>query len=960
MPSGACRALVALLFTLVATIGLTLPVTANTDRLNEQSIVTYKVDPATGVIDVDILFTFSSAALNRPVAAGRWGPIVVEDRAVQMSVSNGFEEAGFEDLPGLWKAMYVDHDRIPAGENVSFRVQYKLNGSISQTDKRRAGTAARVDPGYVYVCVPGQDTDGGSTELRIRSSSRFDIDQSGTVLSETNRGFESDMVLNPMDLFTCVEGTRSGRLEPDEFPGPDGRTIITQAWPDLQGWLVAVENNGEQALDDIRAFLDHPIPGEGPVVVRQAPPRSIFGYASDHDTPRIVQVDENGGLEDPEHEFAHAWFGTDNITELWLREGLAEWTASSIQGVACPAVDNNDAGVELGDWKVVKPFSDPATIETDIAAQEAAACGVVTSLADRMSDEGWREVISSMLNGETKYIGSSGPGSTATTKVEYREFLDAVDERGLVPAAKADAAYAANLEDLDYAQELIRAFGADVDAVALADRSAARAEYHQFLADAAPLGAPLAVREAMDDWEFRRAMSALEKSYEVLGALRKADELLPTAGLIPFVQPGFESARNEAALDDVLSETLTLLDEAAEVFEPIGELQLATPDGWNQPLVISRAVTAKEFDLIKSAIPAAIIVVEELSAANEALPQAGLLDTYKVLYETTNSTEKLEELAGEAASVRRDAVRISLALNELERSVGEWQIPAAVTDPVNRGQISSALSIVSDAGAVVTAAREADIALPQAELSSEIRPRFEAVLTGPEMAALRADAEDNRDQAESIRGALAALESRAPDWEIPAVVETPIEARDFATAAEVSAVARAWIDSAWEANDKLPSPTAFEDAQAEFESAETIADLQDGAAKAENWNLAAARVAEAEAVYLQDRDMLSSLGLWGVDVKPTLDEAIAAAIEGDIQTAFDRSVQVIDTLNSASSSGGLRLAGIVFLGVAIVGVLGLWLMLRREAGPPWARQSTPHWVEKKPSRWRKGDDDKDK
>jgi hypothetical protein len=42
--------------------------------------------------------------------------------------------------------------------------------------------------------------------------------------------------------------------------------------------------------------------------------------------------------------------------------------------------------------------------------------------------------------------------------------------------------------------------------------------------------------------------------------------------------------------------------------------------------------------------------------------------------------------------------------------------------------------------------------------------------------------------------------------------------------------------------------------------------------------------------------------------------------------------------------GGLRLAGIVFFAVAILGVIGLWILFRREAGPPWARQTRPHWA----------------
>ena len=90
-----------------------------------------------------------------------------------------------------------------------------------------------------------------------------------------------------------------------------------------------------------------------------------------------------------------------------------------------------------------------------MADQEAAACGIVSAVAERMSEEQWREVVGSLLAGETKYVGSDEPAAASSTRVDYREWLDAVDERGLVPAGQADPAFAANLEELDFAQDLL-------------------------------------------------------------------------------------------------------------------------------------------------------------------------------------------------------------------------------------------------------------------------------------------------------------------------------------------------------------------------------------------------------------------------------------------------------------------------------------------------------------------------
>jgi hypothetical protein len=92
--------------------------------------------------------------------------------------------------------------------------------------------------------------------------------------------------------------------------------------------------------------------------------------------------------------------------------------------------------------------------------------------------------------------------------------------------------------------------------------------------------------------------------------------------------------------------------------------------------------------------------------------------------------------------------------------------------------------------------------------------------------------------------------------------------------------------------------------------------------------------------------MLTDFGLWGTDVRRLIEEAKIAAIAGDEAKATQLAGTAIREINNGAANGSLRLAGIIFLGVAIVGVLGLWIMLRRQAGPKWARSSTPHWVDK--------------
>ncbi len=676
MSSGACRALVSSLLTVIATAVMVLPAAANTEELEETSTVTYTVVPSTGVIDVAINFTLKTG--NAPFGPKEWGPIMVERRA-RPDVGGGYSLVKrAQDAPGLWTARWVETPPIEGGRTIDrFRLRYPIKASLDQGSAILDATPARVDDSYFYFCAFGQDTDEGKVTIEVQDDATWTITQSGTPLKKVgNNRLESDPSRNPAQIFTCVEGVREDNLVKESFVGPAGRQIELQAWADKAavGWLQPAEANSKPVLDAIRDFLDHDIPGDGPVVIRMAPPRDLGGYASAHDTPGIVQLDQNAGVGDPKHELGHAWFSTDIFSELWLREGMALWTASAMNKAVCDPAGSNTTDLDLSVWQVVRPTSGDGW-EQVIADQDAAACGIVSAVASRMSDKQWRTVIGSLLDSETKYVGSAGPEIAASPVVDYREWLDAVDERGLVPAA-ADPAFAANLDDLDFAQNLLDAYGIPGAGLDLAERSAARAYYHQFLTEAAPLGAPLAVRKAMDDWDFQAATEALDKSYEVLQALKEADRLLPTAGLVPLIQRPFESAANVKEIEAVRTDALDLLARASELVEPLGQLQQVVPSGWDFfPATIDSAIDQRRFEDAMAAITPAIEIAREITAANEALPSAGIVESFGALYRAAATQSDLEDLVGQAAAIRREAEATGRALGQLRAEVGEWQIP---------------------------------------------------------------------------------------------------------------------------------------------------------------------------------------------------------------------------------------------------------------------------------------------
>ncbi len=394
---------------------------------------------------------------------------------------------------------------------------------------------------------------------------------------------------------------------------------------------------------------------------------------------------------------------------------------------------------------------------------------------------------------------------------------------------------------------------------------------------------------------------------------------------------------------------------------PLGDLSAITPVEWGPyPAVIGSAIDDRRFDDARAAIPAATEVAGAITAAAEALPEAGLIEAFADDYRSAATQNELEDLAAAATGVRREAEATGRSLDLLRSEVGEWQVPAAVTDPVERGQISAGRAVIEDARAVVAAARTADIALPAAQLSLDIRPRFEAVTSSAQMASLRAEAEERSREAQAVGNALDLLQDRVPAWQIPAVVTDPVAERDFATAALTASAAQRWVENAWKADRDWPEFGALDRVKPEFESAESLEALEAGADLAGKWSQAADWINRAEVAAAADRDLLTDFGLWGVDVETPLQAAKDAGLAGDVDNAINESSRVISLVEGGSSAGQLRLGGLVFFGIAVLGVLGLWVILRRQSGPSWARQRKPHWLEDGRSRDKKDPKDKKK
>jgi hypothetical protein len=145
--------------------------------------------------------------------------------------------------------------------------------------------------------------------------------------------------------------------------------------------------------------------------------------------------------------------------------------------------------------------------------QYATACAIMTEVETLAGEDRMRAIVRSLLFRWPKYTGAPIEGRG---KPDWREFLDAVDELGLVPAG---------VEDLEVAERLLLAEGI-ASRKLLEGRAAARAAFHDAANGALESMLPRVVSTAMDAWDWQRALAGIEIAMEAaerIGALTDRD-----------------------------------------------------------------------------------------------------------------------------------------------------------------------------------------------------------------------------------------------------------------------------------------------------------------------------------------------------------------------------------------------------------------------------------------------------
>lgn len=530
----------------------------------------------------------------RRIYLDRWGPIAIPADATRVRVRPRSVKVQRIPTGGPFDNLVFSFPRIFNGGSVSFRLTFRVRGD----DRSPSGTVISaayshfcwpgqpVDTGPIALVVPYrlEVVTQGSPVRTSRKGSQRQITARARDLAT---------------FYACTDVYDPSLLVRRDLRSPLGHAVTVEGLAGHDAWLETTSRSVAEALAGVEAVVGAPLPGDDPIKVREVPSGALQGYAGDFDPRSgVVRVGDQGasvGLL--AHELSHAWFNNDTLAANWLWEGFAEWSSRETVGFPCdePVEPPFSGRPRLGDWQVLQSANVTFEDQQRIQWQYEAACAIQGQVSATTGRDRMQQAIAVLLAGDSPYdrlpgdaaaVGpspsaapspagapstseprrlppggqpaTSDPTAPATTDpmptaepatgftatrsskrrtrpVDWRQWLDIVDEVGLVPAGVVDLAFA---EDLLVANGVVRRS-------ALRDRAVARAAYHE-LQSLAPLGVtPVVVRRGLDRWEFDAAARDIRLADRVARRIAALPATLPD---VPGYWASYESAGSRRAL----------------------------------------------------------------------------------------------------------------------------------------------------------------------------------------------------------------------------------------------------------------------------------------------------------------------------------------------------------------------------------------------------------------------------
>lgn len=496
----------------------------------ETAATTYTVNPTADRLDVAIDISFKNTKPPTSTTTYYFSSVYVwvEHPATHLKAT---ADAGAPTMKrvsqsGGFDEYLVDFGRaIFYGQTRKVHVTYQLPSGLP-----RSSSDIRINPAIASFCVIGQGDDGGTTRVVIPGDYKVTITagDGGTLQPQPGAGSAGTMTWStgtleqPYQFWACLSGTNEKGYATTTLTSPGGREIELEAWPEDAFWHAEVKADLNDILGKLESLVGEKLPGRGPIVLREVAGSELGNYAGYYDstTGVIVMGEDLGQSGTVAHELSHAWFNDQAFFSTWMSEGLAEWSRISTVPDTCPEpgrYPDHAAAPDLADWQ----YAGPRATTTQIAVvdyQYEAACYIVSTLAAEAGPDHWRTVLDSLFKYQLAYRSGSLVLTHPQIPVTWRQWLDAVDELGLVPAGVAN---------LDGAQNLLVQYGIATDRQALADRSRARARYHKLVTDLGDWTMPEAILRPMSEWGFGTAQRAMDQADAIRASVAQADAALP-------------------------------------------------------------------------------------------------------------------------------------------------------------------------------------------------------------------------------------------------------------------------------------------------------------------------------------------------------------------------------------------------------------------------------------------------
>ena len=545
------RRLIVLLAALALTATLPTAATGSFDGYKESSRSTFTLVPEEDVVHATSTITVINQrkptvgrgpCRNAPRRVCRvttnyyiegWGPIHVPPDAVGVSISGRYvtpapiasDASGTTYIVRFPRLLYKKKQVI----NVSYDLPDAGPGATGRT---------RVTDAYGHFCWSGEYTDTGTVKAVLPVG--WEADTSGAkTSSESSAASTVITVAKGKDLGKselCTDAFRPDLMQRGHTVAPGGQLITFDGWLDDPDWGTNLTRLIEDELPALEETIGSPMPFAS-LTIREVGHTTTFGQPTDLDpaTPGLLMDEDFDFVGAPVSALARTWFDDGSIADPWLSEGLVLWAGLSSTGSACPepGVYPAEGSPDLHDWRVGNNAGADPMLPV---YQVSAACSIVEDAADLIGPERMTRVIDSLRAGTPRYGDRTPDAQTPWQPADWTDWLDAVDELGMMPA---------NQTDLELSQRTLTQYGI-ATSEELGSRFSARTLYHDTLDSMDGTALPTFVERLMEDWSFDAAVPAILEARRVYRAITD-HSTLPDDMRTTFLRV-FESAASPTAL----------------------------------------------------------------------------------------------------------------------------------------------------------------------------------------------------------------------------------------------------------------------------------------------------------------------------------------------------------------------------------------------------------------------------